>query len=263
MNTKMEIMNSGTAAGSRSHTRRPQLTLDEMRQLKWLLGGMLILLSVWTVFYLEVDAWTLMGLTTLAVVAGLVWPAWPARLPRIFHTLAFPVIVLFFLGDLWLKGEMLPAMVRLDMLLLLYRGISYRQRRDDLQVTVLGLFLIVVAGVLTVSLMFAVQILAFTGCALAFLLVITLTDSVEVKAPAKKGLKGLITWNAPEMGLPQWAEQVAWRRLGRRLRAVADWRLLVLGGILFAGVVGVSALLSLALGLNPEGVLVWARSALR
>jgi len=247
MNTKMEIMNSGTAAGSRSHTRRPQLTLDEMRQLKWLLGGMLILLSVWTVFYLEVDAWTLMGLTTLAVVAGLVWPAWPARLPRIFHTLAFPVIVLFFLGDLWLKGEMLPAMVRLDMLLLLYRGISYRQRRDDLQVTVLGLFLIVVAGVLTVSLMFAVQILAFTGCALAFLLVITLTDSVEVKAPAKKGLKGLITWNAPEMGLPKWAEQVAWRRLGRRLRAVADWRLLVLGGILFAGVVGVSALLFLAI----------------
>ena len=239
--------NHGTTTGSRSHIRRPQLALDEMRQLKWLLGGMLILLSVWTVFYLDVEAWTLMGLTTLAVAAGLVWPAWPAHLPRIFHTLAFPFIVAFFLGDLWLKGEMLPAMVRLDILLLLYRGISYRQRRDDLQVIVLGLFLIVVAGVLTVSLTFAVQILAFTGCALAFLLVITLTDSVEVKAPAKKGLKGLITWNAPETGLPAWAAQVDWRRLGRRLRAVADWRVLVLGGILFAGVVGVSALLFLAI----------------
>lgn len=225
------------------------MALDEMRQLKWLLGGMLILLSVWTVFYLDVDAWTLMGLTTLSVLAGLVWPAWPARLPRIFHTLAFPFIVMFFIGDLWLKGEMLPAMVRLDILLLLYRGISYRQRRDDLQVIVLGLFLIVVAGVLTVSLTFAVQILAFTGCALAFLLVITLTDSVEVKATAeaKKGLRGLITWNAPETGLPAWAERVDWRRLGRRLRAVADWRVLVLGGILFAGVVGVSALLFLAI----------------
>jgi len=53
--------------------------------------------------------------------------------------------------------------VRLDILLLLYRGSTYRQRRDDLQVIVLGLFLIVVAGVLTVSLTFAVQILAFTG----------------------------------------------------------------------------------------------------
>jgi len=44
----------------------------------WLLGGALILLSVWTVFYLEIDAWVLMGLTTVAVGAGLVWPAWPA-----------------------------------------------------------------------------------------------------------------------------------------------------------------------------------------
>ena len=55
-------------------------------------------------------------------------------------------IVAFFAADIWLKAEVLPAMVRLDMLLLLYRGISYRQRRDDLQIIVLGLFLIVVAA---------------------------------------------------------------------------------------------------------------------
>jgi len=77
--------------------------------LNWLLGGALILLSVWTVFYLEIDAWVLMGLTTVAVGAGLVWPAWPARVPRIVHTLAFPAIVAFFLGDLSLEGEVLPA----------------------------------------------------------------------------------------------------------------------------------------------------------
>jgi len=105
--------------------------------------------------------------------------------------------------------------VRLDILLLLYRGSTYRQRRDDLQVIVLGLFLIVVAGVLTVSLTFAVQILAFTGCALAFLLVITLTDSVEVKpVVTNKGLKGLITWNAPEWG----------GRRGRSTWIGGDWR---------------------------------------
>jgi hypothetical protein len=239
--------NDGSTAGRRSPIKRPQLSADEMRQLKWLLGGLLILFSVWTVFYLEVDAWTLMALATVAVVAGLVWPAWPARVPKRVHTLAFPFIVAFFLCDLWLKGEMLPAMVRLDILLLLYRGISYRQRRDDLQVIVLGLFLVVVAGVVTVSLTFAAQILAFTGCALAFLLVITLTDSVEVKPAVKKGWRGLITWNAPEMGRPAWAERVDWRRLARRLRAVADWRVLVLGGALFAGVVAVSALLFLAI----------------
>jgi len=36
--------------------KRPQLSLDELHQLKWLLGGGLVLLSVWTVFYLEFDA---------------------------------------------------------------------------------------------------------------------------------------------------------------------------------------------------------------
>jgi transglutaminase-like putative cysteine protease len=227
---------------------RPQLSADELSQLKWVLGGALILLSVWTVFYLEIDAWILMGLTMVAVGAGLVWPRWPARVPRWVHTLAFPAIVAFFLGDLWLKGEMLPAMVRLDIMLLLYRGISYRQRRDDLQVIVLGLFLIVVAGVLTVSLTFAVQILAFTGCALAFLLVITLTEDHEAKpVEAKKGLRGLITWNAPELGLPAWAEHMDWGRLVAKLRAVSDWRVLVLGGTLFVGVVAVSALLFLAI----------------
>ena len=36
--------------------RRPQLSLAELHQLKWLLGGALVLLSVWTVFYLEFEA---------------------------------------------------------------------------------------------------------------------------------------------------------------------------------------------------------------
>ena len=38
-------------------TKRPQLSLDELRQLKWFLGGALALLSIGAVAYLEVDAW--------------------------------------------------------------------------------------------------------------------------------------------------------------------------------------------------------------
>ncbi|MDB6167839.1 MAG: transglutaminase domain protein, partial [Verrucomicrobia bacterium] len=215
--------------------RRPQLNLDELQQLKWLLGGVLVLLSVWTVFYLEFDAWTLMGITTLAVLAALVRPEWPGKIPGFVHRLVFPAVVAFFLGDLWVTGEMLPAIVRLDILLLLYRGISYRKKRDDLQVIVLGLFLIVVAGVLTVSLVFAVQILVFTACALAFLLVITLLESAEGRTAAK---------NAPPA--TGWV-RLRWRPLFRRMRAVTDWRVVVLGGLLFAGVVALSAVLFLAI----------------
>lgn len=215
--------------------RRPQLSLDELHQLKWLLGGALVLLSVWTVFYLEFEAWTLMGITTVAVTAALVWPGLPARVPAWTHRLVFPAVVAFFIGDLWLTGEVLPAIVRLDILLLFYRGTSYRQKRDDLQVIVLGLFLIVVAGVLTVSLVFALQILVFTACALAFLLVITLVESAETDAAKTAG-----------RGVPAWARG-NWRRLWGRVRELADWRVIVLGGVLFVGVVGVSALLFLAI----------------
>ena len=215
--------------------KRPQLNLSELHQLKWLLGGVLVLLSVWTVFYLEFEAWTLMAVTTVAVGAALRWPGLPARIPAWTHRLVFPAVVAFFIGDLWITGQVLPAIVRLDILLLLYRGTTYRQKRDDLQVIVLGLFLIVVAGVLTVSLVFAGQILVFTACALAFLLVINLVESAET-TPPKPGI----------ISQPDWA-RASWRHLGRRLREVADWRVVVLGSGLFIGVVAVSALLFLAI----------------
>lgn len=215
--------------------KRPQLSPDELHQLKWLLGGVLVLLSAWTVFYLDLDGWTLMGLTTAAVLAALARPQWPARVPLWLHRLAFPIIVVFFVGDLLLLREALPAIVRLDLLLLLYRGISYRKKRDDLQIIVLGLFLIVMAGVLTVSLLFAAQILVFTACALLFLLVVTLVDLAEKDRPA-----------AAAETMPRWAA-VSRRHLWRRVCAVTDGRVVLLSVGLFVGVVGVSALLFLAI----------------
>jgi transglutaminase-like putative cysteine protease len=216
--------------------RRPQLNTDELLQLKWLLGGLLVLLSAATVLYMEIEAWTLMFVTAAAVLLGIARPGWPALVPAWAHRLAFPAIVVFFVGDLYLTKELLPPIVRLDILLLLYRGISYRKRRDDLQIIVLGLFLIVVAGVLTVSLLFAAQILAFTACALAFLLVITLSDATHGREPP-----------GPAAGVPAWAAHAHWGRLLQRVRAALDWRVAALGTLLFGGVVAVSALLFLAI----------------
>jgi transglutaminase-like putative cysteine protease len=220
-------------------TKRPQLSLDELHQLRWLLGGLLALISVSTVAYLDIDVWALAGLATAGVLAALVQPKLPAHVPRLAHKLAFPFIVVFFLADLYTTGEVLPAFIRLDLLLLLYRGISYRKKRDDLQIIVLGLILVVMAGVLTVSLAFAVQILVFTAVTLAFLFVITLVENMEGAAQGTP---------ASGFGVPDGARQpgwvhVHWRRLAGRVRRVADWRLLALGAALFLGVVAVSALL--------------------
>jgi transglutaminase-like putative cysteine protease len=216
--------------------KRPQLNLDELHQLKWLLGGALALLSAWSVPYLDVNAWVLMLALTVLVPLMLLRPDWAARWPAWAHWLVFPSVVLFFAGDLYLTGEVLPAFVRLTLLLLIYRGTSLRKRRDDLQLIVLGLLLIVVAGVLTVSLAFAAQILAFTACALVFMLIITL---VEAKEAGEKIFKSEKSGN-----VPAWT-RVQWRPLFARLRAVMDWRVAVLGSVLFFGVVGVSALLFL------------------
>ena len=220
--------------------KRPQLSLDELHQLKWLLGGALALLSAWSALYLDADVWGLTIAVTVLVPVMLARPSWAARWPGWAHRLAFPVILTFFALDLYSTADVLPAFIRLDLMLLLYRGTSLRKRRDDLQLIVLGLFLILVAGVLTVSLAFAAQILAFTACALVFLLNITLVDAKEAGAAAPAAGPG------PAAVAPAWTH-VRWRRLLAQLRAVTDWRVVALGGALFIGVVGLSALLFLAM----------------
>lgn len=217
----------------------PQLSVEELMQLRWLLGGVLSLLSASTVLYLDLGASGLLPLPGVVIVAGLWRPALVAQVPRWVHRLAFPAIVSFFTLDLWLTGELLSATVRLALLLLTYRGLVYRQRRDDLQVIVLGLFLIVLAGVLTVSLTFATQILAFTAGALALLLTVTLVQSHEATATREPA--------AGPGEAPRWARHVDWWRLGARLRAVARWRVLAFGAALFTGLVVVSVILFLAI----------------
>jgi transglutaminase-like putative cysteine protease len=218
--------------------RRPRLSLEEIHLLRWLLGGVLMLISIATVFYLDIGSEWMAAVAVLGVAVALAWPALPARVPVWVHRLAFPAIVAFFSADLWYGRDILPAIVRLDLLLLLYRGISHRARRDDLQIVVLGLFLIVVAGVLTVSLLFAAQILVFTACALALLMVVTIAASTEGGQAPQLAVRGV---------MPLWAAHADWGRLFRRLREIADWRLVASAVALFVGVVAVSGLLFLAI----------------
>ena len=209
--------------------RRPQLSDDDLLRVKWQLGGVLTLLAVSAVLYLDVPAWPLMVLIMLGVGIVMRKPAWPGRIPLWCHRLVFPAIVMGFVTDLYLTGEPLPALVRLDLLLLLYRGVTHRKRRDDLQLVVLGLFLVVLAGVLTVSLLFVVQILAFTACALVFLLLVALAPQPSVE------------------GNPEaWAIS-GWDGLWRRVRAATDARVALLAGGLFAGFVVLSAVLFMAI----------------
>ncbi len=210
---------------------RPQLSLSELHQVRWLLGGLIGLVSAWSVFYLEVDTLVALTLLTLGVPA-FIWKPWLAKaLPPLFHRLAFPLIVTVFAVDLWANQEPLPSMIRLSLMLLAYRCVSPRGRREDLQLILLALFLVVVTGVFTVSPAFVVQILFFTGAALGLLLAVTLSDARSGGSAA-----AVTGW-----------ERVRWGELFGRLREVADLRVVGLFGLLFTGVVGCSILLFLAL----------------
>jgi hypothetical protein len=217
--------------------KRPQLELDELRRLKWLLGGVLALIALSSLLYLEIDALALMVAGFVLIPLALCKPAWLSRVPKIVHTLVFPGVVIFSAYDFYSHAEFLPTLVRLDVLLLLYRACSYRKCRDDLQLILLGLFLIVMAGVITVSLVFAVQIVAFVACALLLLLLITLVDGEErAMAPPAETPKDPPAWTHGD-----------WLGLARRVRETCDWRVFALGGLLFAGLVTVSAVLFMAI----------------
>jgi protein-glutamine gamma-glutamyltransferase len=213
-------------------TKQRQLNLDELRRLKWLLGGVMALVSLWTVFFLDIEALGLVGIISVVVLAALIWPQFPAQVPALIWKLAVPGIIVIGAVDFYLSPDTLPVLIRLAILLVFYRSVAYRRKREDLQLIVLGMFLIVVAGVLTVSLGFAFLLLLFTALALGFLFVINLIDATETSGPV-----------ADEAG-------TAWTRLDgrnflKRLRAVADWRMLGFAMALFTTVVVMSGVLFL------------------
>ncbi|MBL9216006.1 MAG: DUF3488 domain-containing protein, partial [Opitutaceae bacterium] len=210
--------------------RPPQLNLDELYRLKWSLGGLMALVSLWTVFFLDVEAAGLVGVAGAVIAAVVAWPRLPGRVPPVLWRLAVPGIIAAVAVDYYLSPETMPVFIRLAILLVLYRTVAYRRKREDLQLIVLTLFLIVVAGVLTVSLGFAFLLLLFTAAALGFLFTVNLVDAAETgvaRTPA-----AATAWT-----------RLGWGRFLGRLRAVADWRLLAFATALFAAVVVMSGLL--------------------
>ncbi len=147
-------------------------------RLKWLLGQMLVLLSLWTVSALDFamgPIWVAVLFLTLAAIA---YPALPARIPTLVRKWLAPVLVLFFLGDLVLSGrDLIPPMVRLLLVLLAIRALSVRTSREDLQLVLLAMFLSVVSGVFTLSILFAVQAALFAVITIGLLFGVNLLES--------------------------------------------------------------------------------------
>lgn len=218
----------GWATRSRRASDQP-LTADELHLLRWGLGGVLALVSVWGAFFFDLSGSELLAPVTALLLAVLAWPRLPERIPALVWRLVFPGLILFVAVDMVLNGEPLAAMLRLNILLIAVRAAGPRRPREDLQLVVLCLFLVVVAGVLTVAPGFALHILVFTALALPFLLIITLSGA-----------------SGPETRPDGWL-QVGWRRLCGRLWRQTDWRVVGAATALYLLVVALATVLFLAM----------------
>ncbi len=208
-----------------------RLSLVEFHQVRWLLGQLLGLVSLWSAVHLDfVSSAYFVGFLSVVLLVT-VFPGIPARLPKLFWLLASPVLLVLVVGDFLVnRGMPLQPLVRMVMLLLLLRCLQYRTRREDLQLILLGLFLTVVGGVLTVSLTFAVQLLLFTPVAMALLFVLSLMEPDTSVA-----LEGR-DWHNHR-----------WATLIRHQWQALDFRLIALSTVVLLGIAGLSSLLFLTI----------------
>jgi len=204
-----------------------RLTTDELQQVKHLMGAVLTLLAFWSLLSLDVQSGWLIVPAMLALVLALLRPRAVSRIPAATWRIAGPLLLVIIGLDLALHvPDFIPSLVRMMVWILLYRNFAPRRQREDLQLILLCLFCLVLSGVMTVSLLFACQILLFTPLTMALLFVINLLDCGQ---PA-------------EESQPGWSH-FKWRHLLRRVYQVLDWRVLVLGTLLFGFVVLASTLL--------------------
>lgn len=209
-----------------------RLSLTELRQLKWLLGQGLALLSLWTLFDLDFIAGGLVLLASLIVIATMVVPRLPGMLNGWpYRMVVFALVVFVALDFLRVNAsDLLPPLLRLILGLTVLRCLQYRTRREDLQLVLLTMFVCVISGVMTLSLAFAVQVLVYTPVAMSLLFIINLLEPVPEKVLCESDWR-LFRWRI---------------FVGRVIRGL-DLRMMGFASVLFAAVVSISSIIFITL----------------
>ncbi len=156
--------------------KRAQLNFEELIQLKWIIGGILALVSIWSLFFLDLNSDALLIITYVIIIGAVIFPSIPCKIPDIAWKIITPVLIIFICFDfIFSRPDIISPLVRMILLITLIRSLQFRKRREDLQLILLCLFMVIVSGVLTLSLSFAIQITVFMVCAMAYLFIINLT----------------------------------------------------------------------------------------
>lgn len=153
-------------------------SLEDLLALKWMLGALMGLVCITTLFNISGHNKIPALVATSVVIFALIKPSWIARVPQIvWKGYAIAIIPLVLVNVL--AKDTIPALLDLNTWLILFRCLNHNKRREEMQLALLCLFLIIMTGILTATLVFGFQLLFFSAVAISYLVVNT---SIETKA---------------------------------------------------------------------------------
>ena len=153
-----------------------KLSSSDLYMLKWILGALMGLVSVSTVYNLS--GHNQLPATFVVSVIGLsiLCPGLFHRIPELFWKL-YAVAIIPLVSFNILAGEMTPTLLDLNTWLILYRALNHEKRREEMQLALLCLFLLIMTGIMTSSLLYGFQLLLFSGLAISYLIAGTILES--------------------------------------------------------------------------------------
>ncbi|MFO7724995.1 MAG: transglutaminaseTgpA domain-containing protein [Oceanipulchritudo sp.] len=157
-----------------------RLESHELDGIRWLLGQILVFISLLGSYTIDLGAAVLVtgGLFLVLVITA--FPFLAQAFPVFFRSVGPWLLLLVIGGDFLASGgDLLPPLFRMVVLLTLFRAIRIRTPREDLQLLLLTLFLLLLTGVLSLELTFGIQLLAYAPTAMGLLFVINLRSSLE------------------------------------------------------------------------------------
>ncbi len=159
-----------------AYKRQDRLNRGDVSAIAWFLGNFLALVSLSSVVNLESSFTLIPWFALLASGSVFLFPRLPGRIPPWFWKLSNVLLVVFLVID-FVRTEFVQALINLNVLLILLRSLAYRKKREDMQLILLCMFVIVICGVLSMSLSFGIHIVLFSCCAMALLFVINLREN--------------------------------------------------------------------------------------
>lgn len=197
-----------------------KLDRNELAGIRWLIGQVMVLISLAGAYTIDLGASSLLTGSLLLVLLVSAFPGLITRVPGLVWRIApFGLLVLIAADFVLSGGDVLPPLFRMIVILTLYRSLQGRTPREDMQLLLLTLFLILITGVLSLEITFALQMLAYAPLAMGLLFAANLSAGHNTGAAA----------DGPDASF----YRSGWRRLARRLRERIDRRTLAAGIVLF------------------------------